>query len=50
MYLSARTVKAHLASIFTKLSVRDRTAAVSYAIRSGMVKVDDPTQQRPDPS
>jgi DNA-binding NarL/FixJ family response regulator len=35
--LSPSTVKAHLASIFTKLGVTSRTQAVLYAAQSGLV-------------
>lgn len=40
MYLSPRTVKAHLATAFDKLEVHDRTAAVSVAIRRGLIEFD----------
>ncbi len=39
LYVSARTVKAHLASIFEKLEVRDRTAAAMVALRRGLVEL-----------
>jgi NarL family two-component system response regulator LiaR len=38
--LSEKTVKNHIANIFSKLHVCDRTQAVLYAIRKGLVKVD----------
>jgi DNA-binding NarL/FixJ family response regulator len=38
--LSEKTVKNHIANIFAKLHVCDRTQAVLYAIRKGLVKVD----------
>jgi len=37
--LSEKTVKNHIANIFAKLHVCDRTQAVLYAIRKGLVKV-----------
>ena len=37
--LSEKTVKNHIANIFSKLHVYDRTQAVLYAIRQGLVKV-----------
>jgi two-component system NarL family response regulator len=37
--LSEKTVKNHIANIFSKLHVYDRTQAVLYAIRKGLVKV-----------
>jgi len=38
--LSEKTVKNHIANIFSKLHVCDRTQAVLYAIRKGLVRVD----------
>jgi two-component system NarL family response regulator len=37
--LSEKTVKNHIANIFSKLHVYDRTQAVLYAIRKGLVRV-----------
>ena len=37
--ISEKTVKNHIANIFSKLHVNDRTQAVLYAIRQGLVKV-----------
>lgn len=42
MFLSERTVKGYLSSIFTKLGVTDRTAAVALAFRERLVSPDDP--------
>ncbi|MFC5995382.1 LuxR C-terminal-related transcriptional regulator [Pseudonocardia hispaniensis] len=42
MFLSPRTVKAHLATAFEKLEVHDRTAAVSVAIARGLIELDGP--------
>lgn len=40
LYISDRTVQAHLSSIFSKLQVSSRTEAVMYAIRKGWIVVD----------
>lgn len=40
LYISAKTVKNHLASIYEKLDARDRTQAVLMAVRMGIVKLD----------
>ena len=37
LYISEATVKSHVTSIFTKLSVKDRTAAVTVAIARGLL-------------
>jgi DNA-binding NarL/FixJ family response regulator len=37
LYLSERTVKGHVSSIFTKLGVRDRAAAIIQAYDAGVV-------------
>jgi len=37
LYISAQTVKTHIAHIFNKLGVRDRTEAVATALRRGLV-------------
>jgi DNA-binding NarL/FixJ family response regulator len=39
LYISAKTVKNHLASIYQKLDARDRTQAVLRAVRIGIVKL-----------
>ena len=41
LFLSRRTVQAHLANIFHKLDVGSRTEAVIKALRSGWVTLDD---------
>lgn len=41
IFVSPRTVKAHLASIFQKLDVHDRTAAAMEAVRRGLVQLPD---------
>ena len=39
MFISQKTVKNHLASIYEKLNARDRTQAVLTAVRMGIVKL-----------
>ena len=39
LYLSQKTVKNHLASIYQKLCARDRTQAVLIALRLGIVEL-----------
>ncbi len=38
--VSAKTVEAHLSSVYTKLRVRSRTEAVVSAVRDGIITVD----------
>jgi DNA-binding NarL/FixJ family response regulator len=40
LFISQKTVKNHLASIYHKLDARDRTQAVLRAIRMGIVRLD----------
>jgi len=40
LYISVKTVKNHLASIYQKLDARDRTQAVLRAVRMGIVRLD----------
>ena len=40
LYISQKTVKNHLASIYAKLDARDRTQAVLRAVRMGIVRLD----------
>ncbi len=40
LYISVKTVKNHLASIYTKLEARDRTQAVLRAVRMGIIRLD----------
>jgi two-component system, NarL family, response regulator DegU len=40
LYISQKTVKKHLASIYQKLDARDRTQAVLAAVRMGIVHLD----------
>jgi DNA-binding NarL/FixJ family response regulator len=39
LYISGKTVKNHLASIYEKLNARDRTQAVLTAVKMGIVKL-----------
>lgn len=39
LFISGKTVKNHLASIYAKLDARDRTQAVLSAVRSGIVQL-----------
>ena len=40
LYISVKTVKNHLASIYAKLDARDRTQAVLRAVRMGIIRLD----------
>jgi two-component system, NarL family, response regulator DegU len=40
LYISVKTVKNHLASIYQKLDSRDRTQAVVQAVRMGIIRLD----------
>ncbi len=40
LYISQKTVKNHLASVYQKLDARDRTQAVLMAVRMGIVRLD----------
>lgn len=40
LFISVKTVKNHLASIYQKLDARDRTQAVLQAVRMGIVRLD----------
>ncbi|MGH9137401.1 MAG: LuxR C-terminal-related transcriptional regulator [Acidimicrobiales bacterium] len=39
LYISQKTVKNHLASIYQKLDARDRTHAVVQAVRLGIIQL-----------
>ena len=41
LYVSEKTVKAHVSSILMKLGVRSRTQAALYAVRAGLVSIDE---------
>lgn len=40
LFISIKTVKNHLASIYTKLDARDRTQAVLRAVRMGIIRLN----------
>jgi two-component system response regulator DegU len=40
LFISVKTVKNHLASIYQKLDARDRTQAVLRAVRMGIIRLD----------
>jgi DNA-binding NarL/FixJ family response regulator len=40
LHISEATVKSHLLHLFVKLGVEDRTAAVTVALRRGLIKLD----------
>jgi DNA-binding NarL/FixJ family response regulator len=39
MFISQKTVKNHLASIYEKIDARDRTHAVIRAVKMGIIKI-----------
>ena len=39
LFISKRTVKVHVANVFSKLGLHDRVQATRYAIRSGLVRL-----------
>ena len=41
LFVSATTVKAHLAHIYRKLGVGDRTSAVTTALERQIIRLDD---------
>ena len=41
IYISDRTVQAHLSNIFSKLAVGSRTEAVMYAVRRGWISAGE---------
>jgi DNA-binding NarL/FixJ family response regulator len=41
LYISAVTVKTHLARVFEKLGIRDRADLVLYAVRAGLIGVGE---------
>lgn len=44
LFVSERTVKGHIGSIFTKLGARDRAAAIVLAYDAGLVAPGEPTE------
>ena len=45
LYVEERTVKAHVSSILRKLSLKSRTQAALYAVRTGLVSLDDLSEE-----
>ena len=45
LYVEERTVKAHVSSIQRKLSLKSRTQAALYAVRTGLVSLDDLSEE-----
>lgn len=41
IFVSKRTVEAHLASIFSKLKVSSRTEAILYALKRGLINLEE---------
>jgi DNA-binding NarL/FixJ family response regulator len=39
LVITEKTVKSHLSSIFSKLGVEDRSQAILYAIKKGLVEI-----------
>src|SRR5215213_526019 len=46
LFLSEKTVKAHVSSILMKLGVRSRTQAALHAVRSGLVSIEELGEER----
>jgi two-component system NarL family response regulator len=46
MRISEQTVKAHMKNIMEKLGARDRTHAVTLALKRGIISLDDATHDR----
>lgn len=44
LYISVKTVKNHLASVYQKLDSRDRTQAVVRAVRMGIIRLERPAR------
>lgn len=42
LFIAEKTVKNHISNIFSKLNVNDRTQAILYALRQGLVSVARP--------
>ena len=45
LYVSEKTVKAHVSSILMKLGVHSRTQAALYAVRTGLVSMDELSEE-----
>lgn len=39
LYISEKTVKNHVSSVFRKLGINDRTSAAMYAVKKGLIEV-----------
>ena len=48
LFLSLRTVKAHLTNIFNKMGCGSRTDAIIKALTEGYITLDDVSQVRED--
>jgi two-component system, NarL family, response regulator LiaR len=46
LFIADKTVKTHVSSILMKLGVRSRTQAALYAVRSGLISLDELTEER----
>jgi two-component system, NarL family, response regulator LiaR len=46
LFVSEKTVKAHVSSILMKLGVQSRTQAALHAVRAGLVRVDELGEER----
>jgi DNA-binding NarL/FixJ family response regulator len=46
LYISAITVKTHLSRIFDKLGIRDRADLVLFAVRTGLISVNEKKPER----
>jgi DNA-binding NarL/FixJ family response regulator len=44
LYLSLRTVKAHMSNIFTKMNVASRSEALVEGLRTGLITLEDVKQ------
>ena len=44
-YVEERTVKAHVSSILRKLSLKSRTQAALYAVRTGLFSLDNLSEE-----
>jgi NarL family two-component system response regulator LiaR len=49
LVLSLGTVRAHLSNILGKLHLANRTQATLYALREGLVSLDDADLDEPEP-